>query len=80
MVQKDQRTHHHHQGREIDWDSFGISLLLREEALTGVRAAADTAVKGDGEEVGDLCKDCMLSSSSIEELSSSSKSFSRTSR
>jgi hypothetical protein len=34
-----------------------ISLSLREEALTGVIAASDTAVKGGGEEVGDLCKD-----------------------
>jgi hypothetical protein len=31
-----------------------ISLSLREEALTGVIAATDTAVKGGGEEVGDL--------------------------
>jgi hypothetical protein len=54
-----------------------ISLSLREEALTGVIAAADTAVKGGGEEVGDLCKNCTLSSSSIEESSSLSKSFSR---
>jgi len=51
-------------------------MSLREEALTGVIATADTAVKGDGE-VGDLRTDCKLSSSSIEESSSSSKSFSR---
>jgi hypothetical protein len=61
------------------WDrlgySFDTSLLLREEALTGVIAAADTAVKGGGE-VGDLRKDCTLSSSLIIESSSSSKSFS----
>jgi hypothetical protein len=56
--------------------SFDISLLLREEALKGVIAAADTAVKGGGE-VGDLRKDCTLSSLLIEESSSSSKSFSR---
>jgi hypothetical protein len=36
--------------------SFDISLLLREEALTEVIAAADTAVMG-GSEVGDLHKD-----------------------
>jgi hypothetical protein len=53
-----------------------ISLSLREEALTGVIAPADTAVKGGGE-VGDLRKDKTLSSLLIEELSSSSKSFSR---
>jgi hypothetical protein len=56
--------------------SFDISLLLREEALTGVIAAADTAVKGGGED-GDLRTDCKLSSSSIEESPSSSKPFSR---
>jgi len=51
--------------------SFDISLSLREEALTGVIAAADTAVKGGGEVgVGDL-----LSSSSIEESSSSMEIF-----
>jgi hypothetical protein len=38
--------------------SFDKSLLLREETINGVLAAADTAVKvkSGGEEVGDLRK------------------------
>jgi hypothetical protein len=55
-----------------------ISLSLREEALTGVIAAVDTAVKGGGE-LGELrSNDCThsLSDSSIDE--SSSNHFSRT--
>jgi hypothetical protein len=54
------------------------TMLLREEALTGVIAAADTAVKGGGEEAGDLCKDCMLSLSDSSIDKSSSIPFSRT--